>query len=305
MLEFPVDEMNDVAARFPGRIGVCLKDSNTGLRYEYNATEPLPTASVVKVPIMIELFRQAHTGQVSLDDRYRMRTDISSHGTGALKIMRDRPELTLRDYCRLMIGVSDNMATDMIVHVVTTASINSTMEAMGYHNTRANMPLGVWHYLMKGIVDTPSRERDDAYVSGKLQGGPGDKDLPFASDLRNNVASARDLADIMEKIHEGQMISRAASAQMIEMMKVPKGQNRIRQYLKPNIETARKTGGSGRIKADAGIVYLPTGPMFAAALATSDHPEDGTKGMEAIGLITGMACRVVSPESVIDIPQAS
>ena len=305
MLEFPVDEMNDVAARFPGRIGVCLKDANTGLRYEYNATEPLPTASVVKVPIMIELFRQAHTGQVSLDDRYQMRTDISSHGTGALKIMRDRPELTLRDYCRLMIGVSDNMATDMIVHVVTTASINSTMEAIGYHNTRANMPLGVWHYLMKGIVDTPSREIDDAYVSGKLQGGPGDKDLPFASDLRNNVASARDLADIMEKIHEGQMISPTASAQMIEMMKVPKRQNRIRQYLKPNIETARKTGGSGRIKADAGIVYLPTGPMFAAALATSDHPEDGTKGMEAIGLITGMACRVVSPESVIDIPQAS
>ena len=251
---------------------------------------------------MIELFRQAHTGQVSLDDRYRMRTDISSHGTGALKITRDRPELTLRDYCRLMIGVSDNMATDMIVHVVTPASINSTMEAMGYHNTRANMPLGVWHYMMKGIVDTPSRERDDAYVSGKLQGGPGDKDLPFASDLRNNVASARDLADIMEKIHEGQMISPAASAQMIEMMKVPKGQNCIRQYLKPNIETARKTGGSGRIKADAGIVYLPTGPMFAAALATSDHPQDGTKGMEAIGLITGMACRVVSPESVIDIP---
>ena len=305
MPQFPVDAMNDAAARFPGRIGVCLKDANSGLRYEYNANEPLPTASVVKVPIMIELFRQAHAGQVSLDDRYRMRTDISSHGTGTLKITRDRPELTLRDYCRLMIGVSDNMATDMIVHLVTPASINSTMEAMGYHNTRANMPLGAWHYLMKGIVETPSRETDDTYASGNLQDGPGDKELPFASDLRNNVASARDLADIMEKIHEGEMIGPAASAQMTEMMKVPKGSNRIRQYLKPNIETARKTGGSGRIKADAGIIYLPTGPMFAGALATSDHPQDGTKGMEAIGLITGMACAAVSPESVIDIPQAN
>ena len=133
---------------------------------------------------------------------------------------------------------------------------------MGYHNTRANMPLGVWHYLMKGVVETPSRERDAAIRSGELNDGPGDKDLPFASDLRNNVASARDLVDIMEKIHAGEMISAEASAQMIDMMNVPKSPNRIRQYLKPDIETARKTGGSGRIKADTGIVYLPTGPMF-------------------------------------------
>ena len=228
MRSFPTDEMDAIARPFPGRIGVCMKDLNTGLRYEYNADEPLPTASVVKVSIMIELFRQAHTGEISLDDRYRMRKDISSHGTGTLSIMRDYPELTLRDYCRLMMGVSDNMATDMIVHLLTPESINATLEGMGYHNTRANMPLGVWHYLMKGVVETPSRERDAAIRSGDLNDGPGDKDLPFASDLRNNVASARDLVDIVEKIHAGEMISADASAQMIEMMKVPKGSNRIR-----------------------------------------------------------------------------
>ena len=119
MKSFPAEEMDAVARPFPGRIGVCIKDLNTGLRYEYNADEPLPTASVVKVSIMIELFRQAHDGELSLDDRHRMRTDISSHGTGTLSIMRDYPELTLRDYCRLMMGVSDNMATDMIVHLLT------------------------------------------------------------------------------------------------------------------------------------------------------------------------------------------
>ena len=78
---------------------------------------------------------------------------------------------------------------------------------------------------------------------------------------------------------------------MIEMMKVVKGANRIRQYLNPEIETARKTGGSGRIKADTGIVYLPTGPMFVAGLSTSDRPEDQVQGMEAVGLITRMALR--------------
>lgn len=301
MIRFPVYEMNAVANRFPGRMGVCLKDLNTGLGYAYNADEPLPTASVVKVSIMIELFRQAHAGELSLNDRYRMRDDISSHGTGTLHLMEDHPELTLRDYCRLMMGVSDNMATDMIVHLITPGSINATMDGMGYRNTRANMPLGVWHYLMKGIIETPSRERDAAIRAGTLTEGPGDKGLPFASDLRNNVASARDLVNIMEKIHAGEMVSVEASAQMIEMMKVPKSPNRIRQYLRPEIETARKTGGSGRIKADTGIVYLPTGPVFVAALATSDRPKDSLQGMEAIGLITRMAYETLSPESVLDV----
>ena len=301
MASFPAEEMDAIANRFPGRIGVCIKDLSTGLRYEYNADEPLPTASVVKVSIMIELFRQAHEGVICLDDRYRMRDDISGHGTGTLSIMHDNPELTLRDYCRLMMGVSDNMATDMIVLLLTPESINATMDSMGYRNTRASMPLGVWHYLMRGIVETPSRELDAAIRAGEIDDGPGDKDLPFASDLRNNVASARDLVDIMEKIHAGEMISAEASAQMIEMMTVPKNANRIRQYLKPEIETARKTGGSGRIKADTGIVYLPTGPMFVAGLSTSDRPEDQVKGMEAVGLITRMAYATVSPDSVLDV----
>ncbi len=301
MNSFPAEEMDAVASRVPGRIGVCIKDLNTGLWYEYNADEPLPTASVVKVSIMIELFRQARDGIVSLDDRHRMREDISGHGTGTLSIMRDCPELTLRDYARLMMGVSDNMATDMIVHLLTPESINATLDRMGYRNTRANMPLGVWHYLMKGVVLTPSRERDEAMRLGELDNGPGDKNLPFASDLRNNVASARDLVSIMEKIDAGEMVSADASAQMIEMMKEPRSPNRIRQYLKPEIETARKTGGSGRIKADTGIVYLPTGPMFVAGLSTSDRPEDAVQGMEAVGMITRMAYSTVSPESVLDV----
>ena len=101
-----------------------------------------------------------------------MRKDISSHGTGTLSIMRDYPELTVRDYCRLMMGVSDNMATDMIVHLVTPESINATLDGMGYHNTRANMPLGVWHYLMKGVVETPSRSLTPPFAPANSTTGP-------------------------------------------------------------------------------------------------------------------------------------
>ena len=298
--KFPADQMDRIAKGFPGRIGFYVKDLCTGLTYEYNADEPLPTASVCKVAVMIELFRQHEVGESSLSARHRVRDNISRHGTGALSLMKDQPELSVYDLCRMMMGVSDNVATDMLIGLLTPDAINGTMQVMGYHNTRTTMPLGVWHYLMKGIVEEPSLELDEKILDGSLTDGPGDKDLPFASDLRNNVASARDLCDIMEKIESREMISVTACEEMIAMMKVVRNPNRIRQYLRPEIQAARKTGGSGRIKADTGIVYLPNGPVVIAGLATADDRDQGTLGMEAIGQISRLVYEVLSPDSIVD-----
>ncbi len=299
MPTFPAAKMDAIAQTVPGRIGFYVKDLNTGLGYEYNADEPLPTASVIKVAALIELFRQADSGELSFDDRYRLPRNVSSHGTGVLRMLQDDPELTVRDYCRLMMAVSDNMATDTLVGLVTPDSIGATMERMGFHNTRMPMPIGVWHYLMEGITEAPSRENDELKRSGKLT-GDGDRDLPFASSLDNNVASARDLGRIMEMIHLGEMISADVSAQMLEMMKVVKNPNRIRQFLKPEIEAARKTGGSGRIKADTGVVYLPSGPVVIGSLATTDTREESQQGMDAIGDMSRLVYETLSPESVLE-----
>lgn len=299
MPTFPAAEMDAIARDVPGRFGFYVKDLDTGLSYEYNADQPLPTASVIKVAALIELFRQVDDGELSFDDRHRLPMNVSCHGTGVLRLLRDDPELTVRDYCRLMMAFSDNMATDTLVGLVTPESIGATMESMGFHATRMPMPIGVWHYLMDGITEEPSRENDQLKTDGKLT-GDGDRDLPFASSLDNNVASARDLGRIMEQIHRGEMISADASAQMLEMMKVVKNPNRIRQYLKPEIEAARKTGGSGRIKADTGVVYLPSGPLAIAGLATTDTREDSQKGMDAIAEVSRLVYETLSPESVLE-----
>jgi beta-lactamase class A len=86
---------------------------------------------------------------------------------------------------------------------------------------------------------------------------------------------------------------------MLEIMKLPRNPNRIRQYLKPEIETSRKTGGSGRIKADVGILYLPSGPLVIAGIATADDREGGNLGIEAIAEVSRMAIETVSPESLL------
>lgn len=298
MPSFPTAEMDAIACAVPGRVGFFIKCLETGLSHEYNAAEPLPTASTIKVAALIEVFRQAENGQLSLDDRHRVPPNVSTHGTGVLSWTRDDPELTVRDYCRLMMAVSDNVATDTLVGLVTPEAINATMESMGFRHTRFPMPIGVWHYLMDGITATPSRENDELKRAGKLT-GDGDRDLPFASSLDNNVASARDLGRMLERMHRGEIINAEACVQMLEMMKKSTHPNRIRQYLKPTIEVARKNGGSGRIKADAGVVYLPSGPLVIAALATTNAREESHKGMDAIGDISRLAFETLSPESVL------
>ena len=299
MPAFPAAEMDALARAVPGRAGFYIRDLNTGLSHEYNADEPLPTASTIKVACLIEVFRQTEAGRLSLDDRHRVPKNISTIGTGVLSWTQDDPELTVRDYCRLMMAVSDNVATDTLHGLVGGgAPIDATMENLGFHHTRFPMPIGVWHYLMDGITVEPSRENDARKQAGKLT-GDGDRDLPFASSLENNVASARDLGRLMEMLYNGEIVSPDACAQMIEMMKKPKNPNRLRQFLKPEIEAARKNGGSGRIKADCGIVFLPSGPLFIAALVTTDTREESEQGMHVIANVSRLAYEVLSPESVL------
>src|SRR5688572_19951704 len=87
---------------FTGSVGIYANDLNTGREFAYHADDLFATASVFKVPVLIELFRRAEAGELRLDDRRRVpTTGISRHGTGVLKNLRDQPEMTPLDYCRL------------------------------------------------------------------------------------------------------------------------------------------------------------------------------------------------------------
>lgn len=301
MPSFPTAEMDAVARAVPGRFGFYVKDLGTGLCHEYNPDEPLPTASTIKVACLIEVFRQAEAGHLSLDARHRVPNNVSTHGTGVLSLTQDDPELTIRDYCRLMTAVSDNVATDILHGLVGGGdAINATMDSLGFHQTRFPLPISVWHYLMHGSTATPSRQNDELMRTGKLT-GDGDGDLPFASSHDNNVASARDLGRLMEMMHKGEIVSPDACAQMFEMMKKATNPDRIRRFLSPEIQAARKEGGSGRIKVDCGVVYLPKGPLVIAALATTDTRETSQQGADAIGEIARHAYDALSPDSVLRI----
>ena len=295
--QFPRAAYDQIASDFRGRIGFYIEDLTTGITHEHNADQRFPTASVCKIPVMIELFRQVEVGILSLDERHRLQGNISTHGSGTLQLMKDAPELTLRDYCRLMMSISDNMATDFLLGVVGLESVNATLDAMGFPNTRTSVTLGRYHYRMFGMDDLPcNRENDVLQQKRAKTHGTDFNSVSFQDSLENNVATPRDMGSILKQLHAGQVVSPQASAAMIEMLKLCNDRRMIPRDLKPDIPTAHKIGSSGRIKGDVGLIFLPTGPLVVSAFALASS--DGVRGDETIAEITRLAVEAFSPESI-------
>ncbi len=293
----PTAQMDQIAAAFQGRLGFYVEDVNTGEAHHYNADQRFPTASICKVPVMIELFRQVDGGRLSLDERRRLDQNIAYHGTGVLQLLQDEPELTLRDYCRLMMSVSDNMATDMIIEAVGLESVNPTIEAMGFLNTRTNMTLTGWRYLVAGMAEQPVTRRNNELMHKKLLTDGPDYDGPaFTDSLRNNVTTPGEMGGILKQLHLGGVVSSSASAAMIEMLKGCTDRRMIPFHIRPEVPIGHKIGSSSRIKGDVGIAYLPTGPLIISVLTLGS--DASARGEDAIAQISRLAVKALSPESV-------
>ena len=131
-------------------------------------------------------------------------------------------------------------------------------------------------------------------------GDENDESVAFQGALQNNVTTPYEMAAILRQLHDNAIVSPRASADMIELLKGATDRTRIPKYINVAVEIAHKTGGSGRIKGDVGVLYLPTGPLIMAGLSLTNHRKDGNAGTEAIAQVTQLAVGALSPASVVD-----
>jgi len=289
--------MDAAASAFKGVVGFYVKDLATGAAHEYGADRPIPTASICKVTVMLELFQQAQEGKLSLGDRYPLFKDISKFSGGTMGQMTGQPVLSLRDYCRIMIAQSDNMATDQLAKVVGLDNVNANLRSLGLRNTAMPMLMGEMHYRYAGLSGEPSDEKDRTLTEFITKTPPGPEHVNYTEDLTNNVTSARDMGTIMERIYYGQMVSPKASWEMLEMLKMCDQRTKIPGRLKADVVVAHKIGGSNRIQGDVGIALLPSGPMVICML-TRHNDYRGGNGVQTIAELSRMAVEAFSPESV-------
>jgi beta-lactamase class A len=293
----PQQELESLAATFDGRFGIYLEDLTTGAVAAVNADKRYPTASVCKVPVMVELFRQDRAGELSLADRQRFAGAFSTHGSGILSLTRDEPELSLLDYCRLMIAVSDNLATDLLMGVVGLDNVNRTMTDLGFGDLRTNSTIGRYHYAMVGMADEPPSPQADEEMLRRSQAGKRDYgSWPYHDEPDNNVASPAHMAGLLKAMLGGNLVDGEASAQMIDLLRTGRDRRMLPRYVKADVPVAHKYGSSGRIKGDVGILYLPSGPLVAAGFATAHSDE--ADGADVIARAVRLAVAALAPQSL-------
>ena len=122
--------IHDIAARVDGVVGYAILDMATGERIGHLERETFPTASAIKIAIVYELFKQADEGRIHLDEMATLDRRQAVGGTGVLVEM-GTPTLSIRDYAVLMVTLSDNTATNVLIDKVGMESIAARMRALG------------------------------------------------------------------------------------------------------------------------------------------------------------------------------
>lgn len=171
---------------------------------------------------MIEVLRQAREGRLDLNRRIRLEDDQRAESCGALAYLDGGLEPTIRDLYVLMIILSDNTATNILIDLVTMDSVNQTMRELGYRNI----------VLERKMMDLEA-----------LEAG------------LNNYVSPDEIGDILEKIYLGQLIDPDLSAEMVRVLKLQQVNYKLPYLIDDDVEIAHKTGENRGVSHDVGIVY--------------------------------------------------
>ncbi|HEY8861193.1 MAG TPA: serine hydrolase, partial [Candidatus Limnocylindria bacterium] len=248
----------------------------TGRHIGYREDELFPTASVIKLPLLVTLYEDAIAGRIDLSERvtYRERTKVA--GTGVLQYLDDGLDPTVRDLAVLMMSVSDNTATDLLFDRVGKSRIEATMDRLGLESIRA--PFDIREMLME-LVDM-DHSKPGGYEELRrllrLSAGSGGRSMvPEEADR----ATPADMCRLLELIESRAILDPESCTAIIELLKRIQSATRIPGLLPKGTVVAHKTGSYRRLRNDVGIVYAPNGPyavaLFARELARDNIDDDG------------------------------
>ena len=276
------NEIERLADAAGGIIGVSATQLSTGRHIGYREHEPFPTASVIKLPLLVTFHEEAIAGHIDLSERVTYRIDTRVAGSGVLQYLDDGLAPTLRDLSVLMMSVSDNTATDLLFDRVGKARIEQTMERLGLPSIRA--PFDIREMLME-LVDMDHSQPggyDELRRLLRLSAGSGGRSMiPEQADR----SSPADMCRLLELVESRAILDPDACDAIVELMKRIQSSTRIPGLLPKGTVVAHKTGSYRRLRNDVGIVYAPNGP-YAVALFARELPRDNIEDDEVLARIS-------------------
>ena len=240
------EQIKPIVASFKGKVSLFAKNLDTGETYALNPDERVRTASTIKIAVMIEAFARVNEGKAKWTDEVVLTKEKKVSGSGILTELSDGLKLTLRDAVNLMMILSDNTATNLVLDVLTTDAVNARMESLGFKQIKINRKVG---------------------SGGESTAGKDPENKKFGL----GVATPREMVLIMEKLERGEIINPTVSKEMLDLMKREQGRNAIGRSLW-SVPMASKYGALDRLRSAVGILYMKNGKV-ALAISCDDMPE--------------------------------
>ncbi len=242
--------IEEIADRLEGIMGVAILDLTDGRILLRNADRVFPTASSIKIAILLELYRQdqeARSGtkeKTKLDDIYTFDPkDLVEDSRIMAGLTPGVTRVTNRDLAQFMIAVSDNAATNILIDRVGKDNVNRMLRGLGLSKT----------LLRRKMIDIAAARRGD-----------------------ENVATPQEIGRLLGAIYKEKVLNKEATSELIKQLSTKK-ESYIPRYLPENVQVANKPGELEGVRNDCGIVFAQNRPFVISVMTAYDHDEKGAE----------------------------
>src|SRR5215471_18437040 len=248
------EELHGVDRQLDGVLALAVKDLTSGEEFFINPDEIMPQASSIKIAVLANLYLESQQGKLKLTDEYVVRKEDLVPGSDImLGLTPGTTRLTLRDLATMMIAVSDNSATNVLIDRVGLDNVNSMLEGQGLHVTR----------LRRKMMD-----------------------LKAASEGRENVSTPREMMTLLETIYAGKLLNKEMTEDYFKVLSTHKD-SALLQGLPDDAIAASKPGELEAVRNDSGIVFVKNRPYILCVMTS--YLQDEKEGSAAIRKISGLA----------------
>jgi beta-lactamase class A len=250
-------QIDDVDRRLDGVLGVAILDLTSGQTFFLHADDVFPQASSIKVAVLAELYRQAQQGKLKLTDPYVMQaSDLVPDSDIMGGLTPGVTRVTNRDLATMMIAVSDNSATNVLIDRVGMDNVNALMDSLGLPHTR----------LRRKMMD-----------------------IKAAGEGRENISTPREMMALLEALYRGKVLNKQMTDDFFKMLSTHK-ESFIPRNIPADVHIANKPGELEGVRNDVGIVFAQNRPYVICVMTTYLHEERA--GEEAIAAVSAAAFRM-------------
>jgi beta-lactamase class A len=244
--------INEIERNLDGVMGVAVLDLTDGHRYLLHANDVFPQASSIKICVLAELYHQAQQGKLKLTDLYTVNAaDLVPDSDIMGGLTPGVTRITLRDLATIMVAVSDNSATNVLIDRVGMDNVNAFLNSLGLHDTR----------LRRKMMD-----------------------LKAATEGRENVSTPTEMMTLLEALYRGKVLDKEMTGDFFKVLSTHKD-SWIPRDLPDDVKIANKPGALEGVRNDSGVIFVEKRPYVLCVMTTYLHRErDGEEGISKVSL---------------------